>query len=829
MLDSIRLNLRYALRSLAKSSGFTAIAVVTLALGIGLNTAIFSVVNAVLFKPLPVRASEQLVGVYNTEPSEFISHVPMAYPDYRDLRDSARSFDGLFGYSLIPLALDQGDQSELVFAEIVTGNYFSTLGVNAINGRTLLPDDDLATGAHPLAVLSYATWQRRFGGDLGIAGRTIRLNGNTFTVLGVAPPEFHGLLRGISPELWVPMMMHGTLHARGTVNVEEGTSDAETLENRGRRWMWVMGRLRPGVTLAQAQAEAQSVSARLAEEYPATNRERKVGLLRTSDVKILPGLDKVLYGTSFVLMGIVGLVLLVASANVANMLLARANARRKEIAVRLALGATRARLVAQLLTEGLLLSFLGGGVGLLLAAWSNESLNHIQLPLPVDIALGLTLDYRVLAFTIVVAALTAVVFGLAPALQATRADLVSTLKEESGTTAGGGSKRRLQRLLVVAQVAISLVLLTFAGLSVRSMRNAHRVHPGFDANGVIVGAFAPALRGYTRPQVEEFYRTLGERVRALPGVESVALTTHVPLSFEIRTETVAPEGRDTGRDRDWPETDSSSVGPGYFTVMRIPILRGRAFLEQDRQGAPLVAVINDTLARRFWPHQEAVGQRLRFEADGPYYQVVGVARDGKYRTLGEEPRAFVYRALFQNYSRSPRMLVRVAGDPRSLISEVRREVRQLDEKVPVTGLQTLEEVTSVSLLLPRAGATLFGLFGVLALVLASVGLYGVIAYLVGQRTREIGIRVALGASRADILRLVLSQGLKLLLVGTALGLAGALALTRVLSYVLYGVSPTDPATFVGVTGLLALVMLLACVLPARRATRVDPMIALRYE
>jgi macrolide transport system ATP-binding/permease protein len=822
-------DLRYALRMLGKNPGFTAVAVITLALGIGLNTAIFSVVNAVLFMPLPVRAPEQLAGVYNTEPQEFITHVPMAYPDYRDLRDANHSFDGLIGYSLLPLALDRGDESERVFGEIVTGNYFTTLGVNAVLGRMLLPDDDRAPGAHPVTVLSYATWQRRFGSNPDIVGRRIHLNGNNFTVIGVAPREFHGLLRGIAPELWVPMMMHGTLRVQAAMNVEDGPSNVESLENRRRRWMWVIGRLKPGITLEQAQAEAQIVAQRMALQYPDTNRDRKIGLLHTNDVKILPGLGKVLYGTSFVLMGIVALVLLVASANVANMLLARATARRKEICVRLALGATRARIVKQLLTESLVLSLLGGGLGLLLAAWSNAALNAIQLPLPVQIALGLTLDYRVLGFTTFVATITAVLFGLAPALQATKRDLTVALKEESGATAGGRSKRRLQRSLVVAQLAVCLILLVFAGLSVRSMQNAHRIDPGFDSKGVVVGTFDPGSRGYTKPQVEEFYRALGERARALPGVESVALTTHLPLSFDITIEKVAPEGLDIGLDRTWPEADASSVGPGYFSTLRIPITRGREFSEQDRPKTPFVAIVNETMASKYWPRRDPIGQRVRFETKGPYYQVVGVARDGKYRTLGEEPRPFIYRALLQSFPNEPAMLIRAAGNPGALVGSLRQEARHLDEKVPVIELRTVNEAISVSLLLPRTGATLFGLFGVLGLVLASVGLYGVVAYMVSQRTREIGIRMALGARRVDILRLVLGQGLKLVLTGIALGLAGALALTRTLASILYGVSATDPATFAGVAVLLTGVALLAFSLPARRAVRVDPISALRYE
>jgi predicted permease len=829
-METLWQDVRYGIRMLAKNRGFTVIAVLTLALGIGLNAAIFSVVNAVLFRPLPVEAPDQLAGMYNVEPREFISHTPMAYPDYRDLRDSARSFEGLMGYALAPLALERGDESEHVFGETVTGNYFTTLGVKPHLGRLLKPDDDLQRGAHPVVVLSHAAWQRRFGGEAGIVGREVRLNGHPFTVVGVVEPRFTGLLRGIAPELWVPMAMRSTLNAPTTVNVEEKTAEGvDLLDHRGRRWMWVMGRLKPGFTVAQADAEVKSIGKRLAEMYPETNKERVVGLLPASDVKILPGVDKVLYGTSFVLMGVVGLVLLVASANVANMLLARATARRKEMALRLALGGSRARLVRQLLTESLLLSLLGGGAGLLLAEWSNGVLNGLRLPLPIQLALNLSLDARVLGFTALLATVTAVLFGLAPALQTTRTDLVVVLKEEGSRAGGAHSKRRLQNALVVAQVAISLVLLIGAGLSLRSLQNAHRIDPGFEAHGVVVGSFQPALRGYSQPQIENFYRTLGDRVRALPGVEAVAMTSHVPLSFEIRTETAAPEGQDVGPERDWPEVDASRVSPGYFAAMRIAILRGRDFTEQDNPAAPCAVIPNETLARNFWGSGDPLGKRLRVGTDAPYCTVVGVARDGKYRTLGETPRPFAYFALLQEYPKSADMLIRAAGPTGPLVGLIRREVRLMDEKVPVIGVRPLEEVISVSLLLPRGGATLFGLFGVLGLMLACVGLYGVLVYLVSQRTHEIGIRMALGAQPGDVMRLVLGQGLRLTLVGVGLGLAGAVAMTGAIAAILYGVEATDMLTFACVSAVLLGVALLACYIPARRATRIDPMVALRYE
>jgi predicted permease len=445
--------------------------------------------------------------------------------------------------------------------------------------------------------------------------------------------------------------------------------------------------------------------------------------------------------------------------------------------------------------------------------------------------LGLALDIRVFAFTFLVAVVTAAVFGLAPAIQSTKADLVTTLKEEAGSTTGGGSRRRLTSALVVAQVAVSLILLIAAGLSVRSAANAHRINPGFDSHNVVVGSFSPGLRGYTPEQEEAFFTTLAERMRAMPGVESAGLTSHVPLTFEINIENVAAEGKEPAERKDWPESDAGYAGAGYFETLRIPVLRGRAFTEEDTRQPRRVAVVNEIFASRFFPNEEPIGKRIRVEGEDQYDEIVGVVRNGKYRTLGEDPRPFLWRPVAKSkrsFSAST-LLIRASSDPRPVLAALRQEARQLDEKVPVIGLRSLDEATSVSLLFPRMGAVLFGLFGALGMMLAAVGLYGVIAYSATQRTHEIGIRMALGASRGDVLKLILGQGLTLTGIGVVLGLAGAFGVTSMISVLLYGISPTDPLTFAGISLLLLAVAALACYIPARRAARVDPMIALRYE
>jgi predicted permease len=836
MLADFLSDVLYGLRMMRKNTGFTAIAVLTLALGIGLNSAIFSLVNAVLFKPLPVESPDELITVWNRENDDFITHTPMAYLDYQDLRDSNRTLESLSAYSMMPLAVDRGDESEMVIGQIATENYFHMLGVRPALGRTFLPEESKQRAANPYVVLHHAAWQRRFGGDPTIVGKTMRLNGHVFTIIGVAPEGFDGLIRGFPPEMWVPMMMSPVLRSRGGVNAEDGDPSASSddrIDRRSSRWLWVMGRLKPGATLAQADSDLHAIGERLREQYPDSNKNRVVGVLPAADVKLIPGVDKALFATSFVLMGFVALILLIASANVANMLLARATARRREIAVRLSLGAGRARLVRQLFTESLLLAIAGGAAGLLLAWWSNQLLNTLplHLPLPVKMGLGLALDIRVFAFTFLVAVVTAAVFGLAPAIQSTKADLVTTLKEEAGSTTGGGSRRRLTSALVVAQVAVSLILLIAAGLSVRSAANAHRINPGFDSHNVVVGSFSPGLRGYTPEQEEAFFTTLAERMRAMPGVESAGLTSHVPLTFEINIENVAAEGKEPAERKDWPESDAGYAGAGYFETLRIPVLRGRAFTEEDTRQPRRVAVVNEIFASRFFPNEEPIGKRIRVEGEDQYDEIVGVVRNGKYRTLGEDPRPFLWRPVAKSkrsFSAST-LLIRASSDPRPVLAALRQEARQLDEKVPVIGLRSLDEATSVSLLFPRMGAVLFGLFGALGMMLAAVGLYGVIAYSATQRTHEIGIRMALGASRGDVLKLILGQGLTLTGIGVVLGLAGAFGVTSMISVLLYGISPTDPLTFAGISLLLLAVAALACYIPARRAARVDPMIALRYE
>ena len=823
-LEQIGQDIRYGLRALRKNPGFTLVAVLTLALGIGVNTSIFSVVNAILFKPLPVPESERLAAVFSTieerSANNLIRETPLAYPDYVDFRDQTDVFEGLFAYDTDGFALEQGNENVLVVGNKVTGNYFTTLKVEAALGRVFLPEEDIEPGASPLVVLSHSSWTRRFGSDPEVIGQTIHLNGIPFTIIGVAPESFKGLLRGFSTELWIPMSMHAMI----------GPQNPGRLKNRGGSWLSVMGRLKPGVTLEQAQAQLETVAQRLKTEFPDTNKDRGVTIFAANDVVLLPGVDKFLYITSVVIMLLVGLILLIACANVANMLLARATERRGEMAIRLALGAGRGRIVRQLVAESLLLSSLAAVAALLVAAWSNSLLNRPDIPLPVSIQfdLGLSLDWRVWGFTMTAAVLTALFFGLLPALQASRPDIVAALKDEGGRTTGSKTKNRLRNLLVIGQVSLSFILLIVAGLSVRSLVNAHTIDPGFEPKNLVVAPFAVELLGYDEARGQAFYDQLTERMRTTPGVVSVASARHLPLTFELRTTRAVAQRDSSTPPKTWPEVGTTAISPRYFETMQIPLLAGRDFTMLDDSEAPPVVIINEELARRYWPGENPLGQTLVLRFKGAH-EVVGVAKTHKYRTLGESPRTYVYQSLRANYEGTQHTIVRTAGDPASFLTTVRNEARAIDPKVPTFGINTLEKTAEVVLLLPRMSAGLFGLFGILGLILSIVGIYGVISYSVSQRIHEIGIRMALGAGYREIVGLVLRQGLTLTGIGVVLGLLGAFGVTRFLSSILYGITATDLTTFIGVSGILVGVALLACYVPARRAARVDPMVALRYE
>jgi len=717
------------------------------------------------------------------------------------------------------MSLSRNGNNEIIYGYLASGNYFEMLGVKAALGRTFTPEDDRTPGAHPVAVLSYASWQKRFGADRNIVGQTVLLNNQSYTIIGVAPPRFNGTEVIYAPELWAPMMMLG--------QIEPGSKQ---LELRNVSSSYCVGRLKPGVSAAQAESALTNLMAQLGREYPDSNEGK--GMMLTPPGLILPTVRTPFIGFAGVLMLTVALVLLIACTNLAGLLMARAAGRCKEIAIRLSLGASRAQLVRQLLTESVLLALAGGGVGVLLAVWLIDMVMAFKPPISIPLLLDLQLDWRVLSFTVVLSLLTGTLFGLLPALQATKPELAPALKDESSL--GGYRRSRLRNTLVVAQVALSLVLLVAAGLVVRSLQHAQVMSPGFNPDHVVTLTMSLSSQGYDETKGKQFQQQVIDRVSHLPGVKSAATTDILPLSLSSLESYVFIEGAPPTRGAQTPYTLNSRVSPGYFQTMEIPLIAGRVFTERDREDAPRIVVINEAFAGRFWPGQSALGKRFRYRsADGPLVEVAGVVKDGKYFSLGEDQKSFFYLSTLQSYDETQTglttLVARTTNNPIAALATIRGEVLKLDPTMPFVEVKTLTEHMSISLFPLRIGATVVGGFGLLALLLAAIGIYGVMAFAVSQRTREIGIRMALGAQGADVLLLILKQGLTLMLIGLGLGLAGALLLTRLMSSVLYGVSATDVATFVSVTALLGLVVLLACYLPAHRATQVDPLVALRNE
>lgn len=819
---------------MAKTPATTAAVVLTLAVAIGLNSAAFSLVDALLFRPLPVARPGELVHVYTATEGGLLSHGPLAFPDFEDLRDRVEGLASAAAYALQPMSLQVGDRSELLMGEVVTGGYFATLGLEAARGRLLAPEDDLP-GAPPVAVLGHRTWRVRFGGDPAVVGREVRLSGHAFTVVGVAPEGFSGLTRGLAAELFVPVHAAERLPAGVTVGFGEATPGASRLADRSRRWAWVVARLRDGAGLPAVRPEIDALGRRLADEHPGTHRRRRFAVESVVDVRFLPGVDRVVRAGSLGLVALAGLVLLVAALNVANVLLARAVERRGEMATRLSLGAGRWRLGRQLLVEGLLLALAGGAAGLVLAANAGRVLATAvpSLPWPVEVALDLPVDLGVLLFSLALSAATAVLFGLAPALESLRIDLVGALRGEGSTPAAG--RRRLAGAFVVAQVGVSVVLLVGLGLAVRSLARTHSVDPGFEASGVVTAVFAPELQGYSPERMEEVFRRLEEGIGALPQVVSTSSASHLPLTFGLQQGRVvagrgAPGGgRGPGEEAGWIDVDRAQVAPGYFETLEIEVLEGRGFRDGDLPASARVAVVNETLAARLWPGRGALGRTLREAGEDGEHRVVGVVREGKYRTLDEAPRPFLYLALAQHPVGTRTLVARVAGEPERALAAVERVAREVDPGLPVLRLQTYQDALADALFAPRAAAGLFGLFGLLAFGLATFGVHAVLAHAAARRTREIGVRLALGASRGDVVALVVGHGARLTAVGLAVGLAVALVAARGLRAILFGVSPADPATFVAVPLVFAAVALLASYLPARRASRLDPAEVLRSD
>ena len=818
MEDEMFQDLRFGLRMLRKHKGFTLVAMLTLALGIGVNTAVFSLVDAVLWRPLAAPQPERLVAVYTTG-GDGGGYRSVSYADYQYYRDQQKSLADLAAYARVPVKLRSGDQIEQIGTELVTGNFFSVLRLNAVQGRLFTLADDGTRGAHPVAVISYRLWRDRYNLDPQVVGRTLNLNGHDFSIIGVAPEQFSSVVLdwGHQPDLWLPMMMQPQVMP---------TSDGvDVLQNRDARWLLVVGRLKDGVERAQAEADLKTLSAQLAAAWPQHNAGRQAIMLPLQQARFWPEYRQEISRLLTMLQMLVGMALLVACFNVANMLLARAAARRKETGIRLALGAGHWRLLRQWLTESLLLASLGAGAGLLFAQWLMALFASFPLPFKIALAIEPRLDVRVLGFTLLAAVTTSLILCLALWRQATKIDLVAAIKESQsgkpGRALAGG-------VLVVAQIALSLVLLFVAVLLTRSLWNQRTVETGYQTDRVLLARFDLDPRQFTASQGLDFYQQLLDRTRALPGVEMASLTKNVPINrLRMKKPPVAGEGVDTERTENLLQAEPDFISPGYFQTLGVRLLDGREFDARDTEASLRVVIVNQTLARRLWPGRSALGQRLKIAGEEPHYTVIAVAPDLKYRALIEAPQPYYYLPLAQHYLREMTLQVRTTTTPLALATSLRQTARAINANAFIQEISTLDGQIAQALAQPRLTAWSASLLGLLALALAATGLYSVMAYAVSRRTQEIGIRMALGAQNGKVLRLVVKQGMTLALAGIVCGLPMALASTRVMRSLLYGVSVTDPLTLILLPILLLVIALLACWIPAQRAAKVDPLVALR--
>jgi predicted permease len=821
LLEDFWRDLRYAVRTMRKNPLFVLFVVVTLALGIGANTTVFTVINTLILNPLPVPDSSGLaaVGIAKTDStSKPGAPLPMSYADLKDFQARNEAFRSLAGYtSPRGVTWQSGSTSQGMFSELVTGNYFAALGLRPARGRFFSPEEDSAPGAHPIAVMNYGTWQARFGGAPGIIGKTLRINNIVFTVIGIAPPQFIGINGLFGPDLWIPAAMTEQLLPNQMQNALSDRSIAAFL---------AVGRFKPGVTRSQAQANMASIASNLAREYPSINEGRTAAVRPVSDV-IFAGTSgastPILFGSAILLV-VVGIVLLIACSNVANLLLARSAARQQEMAVRLAMGANRRRLVRQLLTESVFLGLLSGALGLFIG-YAGLRLLFGMLPASANF-IAPKFDAAVFVFALLISLATGFLFGAVPAFKASRTGVAEALKEEARTMGRSRKRVTLANALLVGQVAFSFLLLVTAGLFLRSIQRAYNIDPGFQTAHLAVFTTNPGQAGYRKPQTSAFYKDVRERVAGIPGVESVSWAANMPL-WAHSAGGLQVEGREQRSQADKLTTIVNTVDTSYFKTAGVTIENGREFTKIDQESSTPVAIVNQKLAHDYWPGGNALGKRIQLPGEKHMRQIVGVAGTANYTAWGEPPQACVYVPLEQNYSDAMILYVRSKGDPRQILTPVRGAVNAAGPQILIGGTRTGREIIDGGLFQARAGVALLTVFGLLALALASIGLYGIMAYSVNQRKREIGLRMALGAARASVLRLVLKQGMSLVLTGVLIGFVAALFVGRLLSRMLYGVSSSDPVSVAAAALVLLAVALVACYLPARWASRVDPLVALR--
>lgn len=831
MAETLLKDVRYALRWMLRSPGFSAVAILSLGLGVGVNTAMFSLVDSLLFRPLPVTAPETLVDVFTTG-GDGDEYATSSYPDFLDIKSQNTVFTDMLGYSPMMAPLSLGDRSRIALGQIVTSNYFSMLGVQPALGRMLVPSDD-DPGAARVIVLTHRMWQREFGGDPSIVGKNLTLRGLQYSIVGVTPESFTGVVPLLTPELFMPIIHVEEVEPAGITDSVPSPTGNTQLERRGTRWMFVKGRLKPGATAAQAHANVQVIGTQLASTHVATNKDRKMAAVPTEDVRLLvPQAGGVLSMGAAGLMTIVGLVLLIACANVAGMLLARASARRREISVRLAIGASRGRLIQQLLVEGALLGALGAAAAVGLAWALVQGLQTMPLPLPVDIAFDLRIDARVLTFSILIATVTGVLAGLLPALKASAPSLVSDLRGEAPAARVAGRRWALRDALVVAQVSLTAVLLVVAGLLLRSLGASQRADVGFEVDGLAAIALDTDMVRYTPDRSAEFWRQAQARVAALPGVSGVGLVSPtLPFTFNFNQQEVRIDNRTYSEGQRGESIENVAVSADYLRTLGVQLLEGRAIDASDISGSPDVAVINQTMARRYWPKESALGHTFTVVQGtrSRTYRIVGVTRDHKRHGVLEADSPFIYYSEAQRRSRYNFMLARTSGDEAQLLNDMRRELLAMEPGLVFMGGNTMAGNLGNSLMPARVGAMLAAGFGGLGTLLAAIGLYGVIAFSVARRTREIGVRMALGAKPGSVLSMVMRQGFVIVAIGLVVGGALAAAAASVLRGLLYGITPFDPVAWGFALTAMIVAAGLANLVPARRAMRVDPITALRIE
>jgi len=818
-------DVRHGARVLRKSPGFSAIAVLSLALGIGANTTIFTVINAILLHPLPVKDISQIVELDTIDTKTHVgfanaTKLGLSFRNFQDYQKQNEVLSGVACILPVPLTWSGRAEARQVNGSMVSANYFDVLGLQPAAGRFFLSDEDTKLSGNNVAVISYSFWANKLGADRNEIGKTLTLNAMPYTVIGVAPKGFKGTFTfGSAEQVWVPTSMYPQILTGFGL---------EFINDRRFLNALAFGRLKPGLGISQAEASLRTIASQLEKDFPKDNGGRSIALTPLAEAAVGVNQHDQIALAGTMMMTVVGLVLLIACANLANLLLARAARREREMGLRAALGASRQRLICQLLTECILLSLIGGAAGLAIAYAGRSVLWSFRPPFIQADSIDLSLDANVLIFTLGISLLTGLLFGVAPAFKASVPDLADTLKLGGRGGSIGWGRNKLRSLLVVSEIALSLVALVGAGLFIRSMRDAQRMDPGFESKNLFMLAFDLGALHYDEGHGQQFLRAAVERANATPGVKAAAIASNFPLGGGF-ARTVFPEGEDESTGYRGTLTQLDDITIGYFDALRIPLLRGRLFTDADRKDTASVAIINEAMAKKFWPDKDAIGKRFHFFGDTTLREVVGIARNSVVNAIGEVPVPLVYLPVAQDYAPAPTLQVQTTGKPESVIAGVRAQIQSLEPNLAITNVQTIGEIIDQGLWAPEMGAALLTVFGGLAMVLAAVGVYGVLAYSVTQQTREIGIRMAMGAERRDVLALVVGQGLKLAGAGVALGILVALGLTRQLSSLLFGVSAYDPLTYGGVTLILVIVALLACYIPARRATRVDPLIALRYE